>query len=104
MSTRTRLAHSRAKQNNAMMTAPIARPSGEAGVSTISRPAGRNASSCLSRLLGSHKAILESRKIVRILADFMNSCLYAMQRRIAAAGLNEVIVRAVFDEATTVDR
>src|SRR5215813_12946363 len=37
-------------------------------------------------------------------ADFMNSCLQAMQRCIAAAGLDQRVMGAVLDQAATLER
>jgi hypothetical protein len=45
MSTLPKVAHASATQKMAMMVAPMARPTGEGGVSAISIAAGRKASS-----------------------------------------------------------
>ena len=52
MSTCPKHAQIKARQNTAMMVAPIARPIGDGGVSTISRAAGRKAISSRCRRVG----------------------------------------------------
>src|SRR5436190_21025727 len=74
-----------AAQNNMMSEAPIARPIGDGGVSTISNAAARNASSWarlpVSRVEGTGVELRNGLS----LSDFMEPCLQAMQRCIAAA-------------------
>ena len=80
------------------MVPPIARPIGDGGVSTISNAAGRKASSSVSRRL---RVFATS---IAALADFMNSTLQTVERRIAAAPGNEIVMNAVLDEAAMVER
>src|SRR6266849_1354052 len=90
-------AQARARQNNAMMVPPMAPVIGGGGVSTISSAAGRKASSSSPRIAGLY------RRETRDLADFMHACLQTVQRRIAAACLEQVIVGAVLNETAAVD-
>src|SRR6516225_9723377 len=94
-----------AAQTSRMMATVIVRPIGDGGVSTISSAAGRNASS-------SPRLPRASRKMARRigapgaagLADFMNSSLQPMQRRIATAGVDQGVVGAVLDQASALKR
>src|SRR5215475_11242064 len=92
ISTLPRLAQTRATQNSAMIVPPMAPASGGGGVSTISSAAGRKASS--SRLRPAGLPEREARAVanfeVRTSADFMDACLETVQRRVTAAGLDEV--------------
>ena len=95
------------------MVAPIARPIGEGGVSTISSAAGRNASSSprcawvrrneLTRRLA-NLAIPTALADLAALADLMNTCLQAMQRCVAAAGLDQRVMGAVFNQTAAIER
>src|SRR5262245_45895827 len=116
-----------ATQNKAMIVAPTARPIGDGGVSTISSAAGRNASSSACRprafcagmarridvaIVAAECRILAAdrfnrqadRAIVVVLTDFMNPCLQTMQRCVAAAGLDQHIMGAVFDQPAALKR
>src|SRR5262249_23446946 len=91
-------AQASARQNMAMMVAPMARPIGEGGVSTTSSAAGRKASSSRSR---------RSRSFgngITLLADFMDAGLHAVEGGVAAAGPDQLVVGAVLDQAATLDR
>src|SRR5438067_8553178 len=90
-------AQASAKQKNAMITAPIARPTGEGGFSTISSAAGRNAVSYSPR-----RACRSGNGMI-FLTDFMDSRLQVVQLRVAAAGANQLVVRAVLDDSATLD-
>src|SRR5215471_10166979 len=94
-------AHANPAQNSKMMVAPIARPIGEGGVSTISSVAGRNASSSPRLTCARRKGMMRRVGLTGVSgsADFMNSCLQAMQRSIAAAGLDQRVMSAVLDQA-----
>src|SRR5258708_28928805 len=99
-------AHTSPAQNSRMMVAPIARPIGEGGVSTISSAAGRNASSSPRLACARRKGMTRRVGLAGLSrsADFMNSCLQAIQRCIAAAGLDQRIIGAVLDQAATLAR
>src|ERR1700674_5655613 len=89
ISTWPKVAQASARQNRAMSVTPIAPASGGGGVSTISRAAGRKASSSSVRDAGL------CRYATRALADFMDACLQTVQRRVAAAGVDQLVVSAV---------
>ena len=96
----------RAAQNSRMMTATILRPTGDGGVSTISSAAGRNANSssrlaCTGRS-GTTPCVGEAD--IADLADFMEPSLHPMQRRVAAAGLDQGVMGAVLDQAAALQR
>src|SRR6516165_11148663 len=101
MSTSPSDAQARAKANSAMIVKPMARPIGEGGVSTISSAAGRNASSYLSRRFGPDGS--EMTFLAAFSADFMDSGLQAMEGGIAAAGVDQIVMAAVLDEAARVN-
>jgi hypothetical protein len=69
MSTVLHDAQAKAMQKNRMTVAPIARPAGEAGVSTISSAAGRNSSS------KSRRRTSGVWTTAMALSDFMEACL-----------------------------
>src|SRR5262249_35384142 len=96
----------RATQNSTMMALPIARPSGDGGVSTISRAAGRNASSSRRLARGRRNGITRGADGLGVAssADLMEASLQAMQRRIAAAGLDQCVVAAILDQAAAIER
>src|SRR5262245_34604827 len=94
-------AQARARANSAMIVKPMARPIGEGGVSTISRAAGRNSSSCLSWRAG--RAGSGMMFLAGFSADFMDSGLQAMEGGIAAAGVDQIVMAAVFDDAAGLD-
>src|SRR5215475_4128736 len=96
-------AQASAAQNSRMSVAPMARPIGEGGVSTISSAAGRNASSLLRRSRARRSGMTDGIGLAA-LADFMDPCLEAMQRRIAAAGVDERVMAAVLDDAAALER
>src|SRR5712692_8977282 len=87
-----------AAQNRVTTVTPIARPIGEGGVSTISSAAGRNASSCSVR-----RGISFFGNGMIFLADVMDSRLQVMQLRVAAVAADQLIMRAVFDDAAALD-
>src|SRR5579885_1711883 len=99
ISTLPMLAHKSARQNTAMMLAAIARPTGDGGISTISSAAGRKASSSLR--CSARSGVATTRKA---LAGFMQPCLEPVQRCIAAARDNELLVRPVLHEAAALER
>jgi hypothetical protein len=72
-------------------------PSGGADVSTISSAAGRNASSSFEHEAGVWKSDITA------LANFMDTCLRAIERGVAAAGVDQLVVGAVLDQAPVVD-
>src|SRR5712691_894078 len=97
MSISPRHAQAKARQNSAMIAKPIARPIGDGGVSTISSAAGKKASSSLSR----RSPLRENATtfLADCLEDFMDSGLQAVERGIAAAGLDQIVMGAVLDDA-----
>src|SRR5580693_7723933 len=97
MSTVPMHAQPSATANTAMMVKATARPTGDGGVSTISSAAGRNASSSFRR------CARPAGKATIFLADFMQTCLEPIECRIAAAGLDQIVVRAVLDQAAALD-
>src|SRR6266446_6410147 len=90
-------AQAKATLNTAMMVKMTAWPAGDEGVSMISRAAGRNASSSFRR---SRRCPGRAR---RFLVDLMQTCLEAIEGCIAAAGLDQLIMSAVLDQATALD-
>src|SRR5499426_3030907 len=99
-------AHTSAAQNSAMMVTPIVRPIGDGGVSTISSAAGKNASSS-PRLSCPRRNGMTCRIGVMGVAgsaDLMNTCLQAVQRCIAAAGLDQRVMGAILDQAAALER
>src|SRR5712675_1825132 len=97
MSTVPMHAQPSATANTAMMVKATARPTGEGGVSTISSAAGRNASSSFRRSARS------AGKATIFLADFMQTCLEPVERCISAAGLDQIVMGAVLDQAAALD-
>src|SRR5580693_1319653 len=90
-------AQASATQNSAMMVKAMERPTGEGGVSTISSAAGKNASSSRSRrLFGLGNSMTR-------LADVMDACLQSVQRRVAAAGLDQLVVGPVLGQAPAIN-
>src|SRR5258706_6185068 len=84
---------------NGMMAPPMARPTGEAGVSMISKAAGRNSSSSRRQrrlATGSTGPMADS-------DDFMEARLSAMQHGIAPALPDEVVVTAILDDLAALD-
>src|SRR5215510_15146907 len=94
-------AQASAKANSAMTVKPMARPIGEGGVSTISSAAGKNSSSCLSRRVGRGGSGMMF--LAGFSADFMDSGLQAMEGGIAAAGVDQIVMAAVLDDAAGLD-
>src|ERR1700724_3800510 len=93
-----------ARQNRAMIVTPIARPVGEGGDSTISSAAGRNAISSRSRRAFGNGTTLAD----FVDSDFMNSnlvdaTLQAVEGGIASARPDQLVVRAVLDQAAAFD-
>src|SRR3977135_3725584 len=99
-------AQASAAQNSRMMVTAIVRPIGDGGVSTISSAAGRNASSSPRRAGARRNGTTRGRGVAGVAgsADFMNSCLQPMQRRIAAAGLDQRVMGAILDQAAALER
>src|ERR1700730_1405983 len=95
-----------ATENSRMMALPIARPTGEGGVSTISSAAGRNASSSRRLGRGPRNGMTRCAGLAAVAgsADLMEPSLQAMQRRIAAAGFDKCVVTAVLDQAAAIER
>ena len=84
----------------------IVRPTGDGGVSTISSAAGRNASSCLSRaLLAREEGSARTFGAAPCdgLADFMDARLEPMERRVAPASIDELVVGAVLHQSSAID-
>src|SRR5262250_1170799 len=92
MSTLPKHAQARARQNKAMIVPPMAPVIGGGGVSTISSAAGRKASSSSPRVAGLR------RRETTVLANFMDACLQTVERRIAAACLDQGIMGAVLNQ------
>src|SRR5271155_5446140 len=92
-STLPKLAQASAKQKAAIRVKEIARPIGEGGVSTISSAAGRKASPSPGR------SRCEPGRVARALPDdFMNPRLQAVERGVAAAGAEQLVMGPVLDE------
>src|SRR5262249_36181667 len=101
MSTLPRDAQAKARQNSTTMVKPIARPSGDGGVSTISSAAGKNASSSLSRRLALRGSVTTF--LAELLADFMDSGLQAVERGIAAACIDQIFMGTILGDAARID-
>ena len=99
MSTLPKLAQATAKQKAAMIVAAIARPIGEGGLSVISSAAGRKAISWIVR----RAAALGNGTIFR-LPNCMRARLHVVEPRIAAAEPDQMVVRAVLDDAAVLER
>src|SRR5580704_3653048 len=95
-----------ATQNRKMMMLPIARPTGDGGVSTISRAAGRNASSSRPLDRGPWNGITRRAAPFGVAgsADLMEPSLQSMQRCIAAAGFDECVVATILDQPAAIER
>src|SRR6266545_5520984 len=89
MSTVPMLAQASAALKTMAIVHATARPTGDGGVSTISSAAGRKASSSRRR---SGRRCGKDRMF---LADFMQSGLQAIERGVAPAGLDQLLVRAL---------
>src|SRR5260370_8854481 len=96
-----KIAHASAEMKNRMMTAPMARPAGDAGVSTISSAAGRNSSSVRERSRGT-SAVVRVRTGMR-LADFLQPDLRTVHHGVATADAEPFGVAAVLDDAPALD-
>src|SRR5262249_17885924 len=100
-------AQATAAANTSPMVRPVARPTGDGGVSMISSAAGRNASSSLSRLSRG-----PGKGMIFLLASFMDTALshrtdaslHTMQRSITAAASEQIFVGPVFDHPSALDR
>src|SRR5262249_7871446 len=101
MSTLPRDAQAKARQNSTTMVKPIARPSGDGGVSTISSAAGKNASWSLSRRVAPAGSAITF--LAELLADLMVSGLQAVERGIAAAGVDQNVMGAILHDAARID-
>src|SRR5262249_59028801 len=86
-----------------MMVAPMARPTGEAGVSRISSAAGRNSNSAPRLCSAGHSRGAGGAASRFASADFMQACLKPVQRRVATGFVHELLVVAVFDDAAAFD-
>src|ERR1700730_10610216 len=90
-----------ARQNRAMIVTPIARPVGEGGDSTISSAAGRNAISSRSRragVFGNGTTLADFME-----SDFMDATLHAVEGGIAPTGSDQLVMRAVLDQAAALN-
>jgi hypothetical protein len=85
--------------------ATILRPAGEGGVSMISSAAGRNASSS-PRLSGERRNGTTARACLLDMAASVDKepSLDAVQRGVAAVGLDQRVMRAILDHAATLER
>src|SRR5215470_17217346 len=92
-----RQAQTSAMQNKAMIVPLMAPAIGGGGVSTISSAAGRKASS--SRL----RAAVLSGRAAWASVDFTDACLQTVQRRIAAACTDQIIMGAILSQTAAVD-
>ena len=82
----------------------MARPIGDGGVSTISSAAGRKAISSFWRRAGDlRKGDDVLRVWIASLADFMDTTLQPVERRVASARPDKLVVGAVFDQAAMID-
>src|SRR5215471_5140069 len=100
-------AQATAAANTSTMVRPIARPTGDGGVSMISSAAGRNASSSLPRLLrgpGKGMIFLLASFMGAALSHLTDASLHAMQRSITAAASEQIFVGPVFDHPSALDR
>src|SRR6202048_5288647 len=94
-------AQANARQNRAMIVTPIARPVGKGGDSTISSAAGRNAISSRSRragVFGNGTTLADFME-----SDFMDATLDAVEGGIAPTGSDQLVMRAVLDEAAALN-
>src|SRR5713226_4342983 len=96
-----KVAQASAKTKNRMMTAPMARPAGDAGVSTISSAAGRNSSSVRERSRGTSAVVRVGSEMS--LADFMEADLGTVEHGVATADAEQFVVAAVLDDAPALD-
>src|ERR1700737_1719889 len=95
-----------ARQNRAMMVTPIARPVGEGGRPTISSAAGRNAISSRSRraaAFGNGTTLADFVDSDFMDSDFMDATLHAVEGGIAPPGSDQLVMRAVLDEAAALN-
>src|SRR2546423_3605828 len=93
-----------ARQNRAMIVTPIARPVGEGGVSTISSAAGRNAISSRSRrAFGNGTTLADFVDSDVMDSDLMDATLHAVEGGIAPAFPDQLLVRAVLDQAAALN-
>src|SRR5205085_11820563 len=97
MSTRPNTPQATAITKNRMMVAAIARPAGEAGVSSISSAAGRNWRALSSRLHRGRPA-LAPLFFGNASTDDMEPRLHLVQRGVAPGALDELVVGAVLDQ------
>src|SRR5262252_8243178 len=98
MSTVPSAVQARATQKTPITAKERTWPTGDGGVSTISSAAGRNASSSVlrARAAGRERTIFST--------NFMETCLGAIQRGVSPTPLDEIVVRAVLDQPTPLDR
>src|SRR5215468_5997956 len=99
MSTWPSVAQAIAAAKNAIIVAAMVRPAGDAGVSRISRAAGRNSSSMLRGFGPRNLTTLSDFGSTRV----METRLETVKRGVTAAGTDQIVVAAVFDQATSLD-
>ena len=94
-----------ATQNSTTIVATIARPIGDGGVSTISSAAGRKASSSRLSLMRRNGTTISVRLMGSApLADFIDSSLQPVQRRVTPAGLDQLVVGTILDQPAVIER
>src|SRR6478736_7801364 len=94
-----------ATQNSTTIVATITRPIGDGGVSTISSAAGRKASSSRLSLMRRNGTTISVRLMGRApLADFINSSLQPVQRRVTPAGFDQSVVGTIFHQPAVIER
>src|SRR6266536_329709 len=106
ISTLPHTAHPRARQKNARILAPIARPIGDGGVSMTSSAAGRNAVSSPPRRTSFRfgKSTIFSADVMGARLDVLNARLQVMQLRVPAAPAHQFIMGPVLDDTAALDR
>src|SRR5215469_5794750 len=102
MSTFPRLAQASAAQNAANSVSAIARPIGEGGVSTISSAAGRKAMPWDGRRRRAAGRAGTPAGARALPDDFMDPRLQAVERGVAPAGADQLVMAAVLDQAPAV--
>src|SRR5262249_14367069 len=96
-------AHASAAQKSRITVTAMPRRSGDGGVSTISSAAGRNASSSRRRSRGRGGTTRDEDAAAVASADLMEASLQSVQRRVAAAGLDQRVVGAVLDQPAAIE-
>src|SRR5882724_4350157 len=100
MSTWPKVAHAMAIIKNRMIKAPIARPTGDAGVSRISSAAGRNWRALSCRL---HRDPLGFEGSGTASADDMQPRLYLVKGGVTSRLIYQLVVGSIFDEPPGLD-